>query len=79
MSVVDTTDGDSMNSNGVLMVKDGRRKSGMKKASDRKVAYIICAFRIFTSNNFMFVSTKLSFKKFYYTLVLGSPCKNRPE
>lgn len=37
MSIVDTTDGDSITSNGVLMVKDKRRKSGFKKASDRKV------------------------------------------
>ena len=36
MSIVDTTDGDSINSNG-LMVKDKRSKTGYKKASDRKV------------------------------------------
>ena len=37
MSIVDTTDGDSITSNGVLMVKDKRSKTGYKKASDRKV------------------------------------------
>ena len=36
MSIVDTTDGDSINSN-TLMVKDKRSKTGYKKASDRKV------------------------------------------
>ena len=38
MSIVDTTDGDSITSNGVLMVKDKRSKTGYKKASDRKVS-----------------------------------------
>jgi hypothetical protein len=38
MSIVDTTDGDSITSNGVLMVKDKRSKTGYKKASDRKGA-----------------------------------------
>merc|ERR1711981_429343 len=37
MSIVDTTDGDSINSNG-LMVKDKRSKTGYKKANDRKSA-----------------------------------------
>ena len=37
MSIVDTTDGDSIISNGVVMVKDKRSKTGYKKASDRKV------------------------------------------
>lgn len=50
MSIVDTTDGDSINSNG-LMVKDKRSKTGYKKASDRKVKLlrnnILCIFRIF--------------------------------
>ena len=39
MSIVDTTDGDSITSNGVLMVKDKRSKTGYKKASDRKVSF----------------------------------------
>ena len=40
MSIVDTTDGDSIVSNGVVMVKDKRSKSGYKKASDRKVRLV---------------------------------------
>ena len=46
MSIVDTTDGDSINSN-TLMVKDKRSKTGYKKASDRKVYYKFCDWKQF--------------------------------
>ena len=53
MSIVDTTDGDSINSNG-LMVKDKRSKTGYKKASDRKVKLL--------RNNMLYIFRILKFK-----------------
>ena len=80
MSIVDTTDGDSINSNG-LMVKDKRSKTGYKKASDRKVIFsnidILYLFPIFTNKTLKFRYNVIM--SIFLFISTGSSCKNRPE
>ena len=62
MSIVDTTDGDSITSNGVVMVKDKRSKTGYKKASDRKVILLNFAM-LYLFPNF---KNKIKYSNFGY-------------
>ena len=78
MSIVDTTDGDSITSNGVLMVKDKRSKTGYKKASDRKVIFYKMFNKLCLQDD-IFIIFAISYSTNTLNLLIGSSCKNRPQ